>query len=244
MKDNIPSSHIYNRKIILELRYIPIPTLLDFRGKIADAIIKSKIISNAAWSIDQDSIKIVNNFNEILGSIHINIVYNRLHLIYFNPGSIEEFWNLFRKLFSIFQNNVTSCDIYRIGCRITGTYSTQSNDYKDIINNFQQIFPSSTLLDDFPVQDMQFILEYSNGMYSIGPIKEKDAFIINNFPNIETRCDKTGFGIDTDNFIIREANEPISVDHSSVNTALTQIQNVLTTSLSVEKLLFDKLNIL
>ena len=68
--------------------------------------------------------------------------------------------------------------IKRIGCRIQGTYRTKSNNFDDIMGKMKGLFPSTILLDNYPSTDMLFQLIYKNGMYNIGPARDKDdAFV-------------------------------------------------------------------
>ena len=66
MKNNIDSSLILNRKVIIELRYSPAPKFLDLKGTILDKINSLNIIRGADWSIGDSALKIADSNNEEL----------------------------------------------------------------------------------------------------------------------------------------------------------------------------------
>lgn len=88
------------------------------------------------------------------------------------------------------------------------------------------------MLEEFPAQDLRFQLVYQNGMYNIGPVHKDDQFLKQEF-SFDEKIEHIGFGIDTDNYMLKENSEQIIKDSS--------IKDVFMTSLSVEKSLFEKL---
>lgn len=124
-------------------------------------------------------------------------------------------------------------NIIRIGCRIIGTYKTEATDFEAVFNKMKAGFPSQFYLESYPATDLMFHLDYKNGRYEIGPVKEtKDAFVGHHFAE-SYRVNHCGFAIDTDNYLTN-VNGPIN------ERQLMQDTYIL--SLSVEKNLFTNLS--
>lgn len=121
--------------------------------------------------------------------------------------------------------------ITRIGCRIQGSYKVKSQKFEQILESFKKAFPSTIFLEDFPSNDLMFRLNYNNGMYTIGPIKENDDFLKKEFP-FQDRNNSIGIGIDTDNYLLKTNGNELKD---------TKIKDVLVASLAVEKSLFEKM---
>lgn len=232
MEDTIKSSQIFNRKVVLEIRYEPNPSVIDNRGALVNKIIEESIIQGAHWEMGvgeirvSDSLKPNNNRQLIYADLH------RLSIINSKNDSNEGYHHFIEKSFRAFKAIIPNIRIIRIGCRIQGTYECRSQEYNNIVKNFQANFPSTYLLDDFNVKDIRFQLVYQNGQYHIGPISKDDIFLKQEFP-FDDVVQKPGIGIDTDNYIIR------SKDRDKISES--SIKDVLLASLSVEKLLFQKL---
>lgn len=233
MEDSIKSTSINNRKIVIEIRYEPNPSVIDSRGSLINKLVESQLIPNAQWEIGIGEIKLADSLksNESRKLVYADL--HRLTLISSKTDSNASFFHFVEKAFKIFKELIPSYTIIRIGCRIQGTYRSKSNDYNQIVNNFKALFPSQFLLEDFNVKDLRFQLVYQNGQYQIGPVNKDDGFVKKEFP-FDEATKGIGFAIDTDNYIIR------SKEKESINDSV--IKDVYVTSLSVEKSLFDKLN--
>jgi len=235
MKDNIKRDFIKNRKLVIEIRYTPNPRILDERGNLINKLLESNAIPNAHWELGGSNITITDSLEQNQSRKKVFIDINRLSIISSAGDTNESFYSCFEKAFKAFKEVITHLQIQRIGCRIQGTYSCESDDYKRIIEKFKQSFPNQFLLEEFPAHDLRFHLMYQNGMYQIGPIKKDDQFTKTEFP-YEGHIEHVGFAIDTDNFIIRE--------DSNTQIKESIIKDVFITSLSVEKSLFEKLKTL
>lgn len=234
MKDNIESKNIGNRKFVLELRFDPKVILLDKKGEIVEKIQNANIISDNQWEIGQSEIVIRDNRvkEEALNIISISL--QRLSYISYNIGTIASFYAGFEKIRDAVISVLGELNITRIGCRIIGTYYSQSKDFNSLIDKFKNCFPTQFLLENYPAKDFLFHLVYDSGMYQIGPVSNDDGFYNREFPL--SSCKKhVGIAIDTDNYLTNEV-KPIN-DKSL-------IKDVYTLSLSVEKDLFVKLSIL
>ncbi len=54
MKDNIDNKNIGNRKVIIELRYDAIASMIDKKGTIVEAIEKAKAFNVTQWEIGNE----------------------------------------------------------------------------------------------------------------------------------------------------------------------------------------------
>lgn len=232
MKNNIDSSLILNRKVIIELRYSPAPKFLDLKGTILDKINSLNIIRGADWSIGDSALKIADSNNEELIKNIVQVEINRLSLISSKIDSIEKFVSDFMKIYDSIGEIIGTLNITRIGCRIQGTYKTKSRDFNKILENFKNAFPTQVFLENFPTNDLRLQIVYQNGTYHIGPVKENDPFLIKEFKNPDRKND-VGIGIDTDNYLLKTANDSI--------LSKSKIKDVITASLAVEKSLVENL---
>ena len=233
MEDIIKSSSINNRKIVIEIRYEPNPTVIDNRGLLVKKIIDANLIHNAQWELGIGEIKISDSLKASNSKQIIYADLHRLSIISAKKETNASFTHFYDRVLKIFKEVIPSFTIIRIGCRIQGTYDTRSNDYSQLLNNFKSLFPSQFLLDDFNVNDLRFQLNYQNGHYQIGPVGKDDIFLKTEFPFDDVNTN-IGFAIDTDNYVIRSKEKSIINDNV--------IKDVFLTSISVEKSLFEKLN--
>lgn len=232
MKNNIDSSLILNRKVIIELRFIPAPRFLDLKGTILDKIYPLNIIKGNDWSIGDSALKIADsNKDELIKNI-VQVEINRLSLISSKVDSIEKLVADFLKLYDTIDEVLNGLTITRIGCRIQGTYKTKSTEFDKILENFKKSFPTQIFLENFPTNDLRLQIVYQNGTYHIGPVKEDDNFLIREFKNPD-RNNSVGIAIDTDNYLLKTGANNIN--------SKTKIKDVITASLAVEKSLVENL---
>lgn len=232
MKDNIDSKSIGNRKFIIELRFDHKVTLSDKKGVIIENIKALNIFVPFHWEIGVANAIIWDGEKKENARNIIIIELNRLCFISSKIDSVANYYGNFTKIYECIVKELGNFNVRRIGCRIQGTYRTKSADFDTIIDKIQKGFPSQFYLQDFPATDMLFQLNYKNGMYNIGPVKEeKDAFMDQNFAE-SYRIKHIGIAIDTDNYLTNEK-EPIN-DKSL-------IKDTYILSLSVEKQLFENL---
>lgn len=232
MKDNIDSKSIGNRKFIIELRFDHKVTLSDKKGAIIENIKALGIFVPLHWEIGVANALIWDEEKKENARNIVIIELNKLCYISSKIDSVDCYYSNFTKIYDCVEKELGSFNFRRIGCRIQGTYKTQSNDFNSIIEKMQKGFPSQFYLQDFPATDMLFQLNYKNGMYNVGPVnEEKDAFTDQNFAE-PYRVKHVGVAIDTDNYLTNEK--------ASINDK-TLIKDTYILSLSVEKQLFDNL---
>jgi len=231
MKDTIPNSQINNRKLIMEVRYEPNAKIVDLRGQLLEKLTTLNFIPNATWELGDGMISLVDKPDDTM-SKKCYIDFHRFSYISSANQTNESFFNSFNNAFTIVRE-VLGIKINRIGCRIQGTYSSNFKDFDEVLAKFLNLFPEKFLLADFPSKDLNFQLVYQNGQYIIGPVSEDDSWTKSQFPDEKSRKKGIGFAIDTDNYVIKDNNTDF------IKHALAK--DVYLTSLSVEKLLFEKL---
>lgn len=231
MKDNLESRVIGNRKLILELRFDPIVSVLDKRGSIVESIHKAKVFNTDHWEISQSEVLLRDNVEKKLSNVFITVSFNRLSYISYKIDSIDSYFACFKKIYDAVFSVIGAPKVVRIGCRIIGSYKVHSQSYDEVFKGFKDLFPNQVFLENYPCKDLSFNLIYDNGMYNIGPLKVDDDFYAREFQDRE--CDKhIGIAIDTDNYL---TNEKKDINDFSL------IQNVFALSLSVEKDIYNKL---
>jgi hypothetical protein len=231
MKDNINTGLILNRKIVMELRFKPSPKIFDIKGSIISSIESLNLFPKIHWEIGDAVVSIKDNNEPSKVRNQIIIDLNRLAFICTKIDSIDSFFSKFQKIYSELNKIIGISPLTRIGCRIQGTYKVKSQKFDSILESFKKSFPTTTFLEEFPTNDLMLRINYNNGMYIIGPIKENDDFLKKHFP-FDERNNSVGIGIDTDNFLL-------SINESEVKE--NKIKDVLTASLAVEKSLYEKL---
>ena len=236
MKDNLDSESISNRKIVIELRYLPIASVLDKKGAIADAVADAKLFRPGNfWEISNNTVRFQNYSDRAQSFTTASVEYNRLSFICTKIDSIESYFNTFVKFYNVVKTIIPSWTITRIGCRIIGSYNTSSNDFGVLLDGIKKLFPSNFLIEPYNPQNLQFKSDYANGMYQIGLLKENDEFFQREFP-VNTCKPKVGIMIDTDNYLLRIAEESIE--------SIENIRKVFVASLAVEKSLYENLRLL
>jgi len=231
MKDNINTSLTLNRKIVIEVRFDATPRILDLKGTIIENIKKLNLFPTFHWELGDSVIAIkdakVPNFirNQVI------IELNRFAFVSTKIDSVDSFYSKFQKILTELSSLLDLNSFTRIGCRIQGTYKVKSSKYDNVLKSFIDSFPSTIFIEDFPSTDLLFRLNYQNGMYQIGPIKDNDGFLKREFP-YDDRNNTVGVAIDTDNFLQKISEKELTT---------TKIKDVVTASLAVEKSLYEKL---
>lgn len=239
MKDNIDSSVVINRKIIIELRISPMATILDRIGSISDSIAQKNIFKpQNVWEIGGSDRKVQFRDNTSQDDTRYSAVveYNRISFFCTKVDSIEAFFNQYKKFYEAVKDCVPQWEVQRIGCRIQGAYKTSTTDFSTLVEKFKSIFPQQFYLKDFTAKNFAFRVEYQSGMYQIAPISSDDAFFTREFPK-NIRTPKVGVMLDTDNYIVNEQGGA-NID------SIEKIKSVLVASLAVEKALYNNLCVL
>lgn len=228
MKDNIDSSSVLNRKIVIEIRYEPNLLFLDKKGSLLSEILKLKLFKAEHLGLNDTAITIADFNDNTKSRKHIHIGLNRFGFISSQVDTIDSFYNSFLKTYDIIQEIIDISNISRIGCRILGTYKVKSGGYDLILENFKKSFSNNFFMNDFPVKDCNIRINYQNGNYQVGPVSKDDEFLLTQFP-YENKNNNPGVCIDTDNFLLK----------TDKTLDKMMIKDVYIASLSVEKALYE-----
>jgi len=228
----IDNRSIVHRKLVLEVRYKPIPKLIDVRGGVVSRINEKKIIEEVSWEIGKGALQIADHKDKTKYTKRIALDIHKVSLLDMSMVSNSQFLQTFNAILEELKE-IDRLKFIRVGARIQSVFKSKSAFYPTLLRNFKKVFNDKVFLEDFPVNDMRFHIQYKNGFYDVGPIKENDEWIKANFNNIiEDERSHVGFALDTDNFVISNENEYINEEI---------INDVFLTSLTVEKELFEKL---
>lgn len=239
MKDNIESSAVINRKIVVELRINPMATILDRIGAIADSIAKKSIFKpENFWEIggNERRVQFRDNSNQDDARYSAVVEYNRVSFMCCKIDSIDSFFNQYKKFYEAVKENIPEWVVIRIGCRIQGAYKTSHDDYASLVEHLKAIFPNQFFLQDFAANSFGFRVDYQSGMYQLAPLSSDDPFYTREFP-LKVREPKVGIMIDTDNYLTSQIGGP-NID------SIEKIKSVLVASLAVEKALYSNLSVL
>ena len=231
MKDNLDSSIIGNRKIVIELRFEPIVSILDKKGTIAEELEKLKLFATNHWEIRQGDVTVMDSTERENSTNLIMVSFTRISYISSHISSISDYFAKFEKIYNCLIEIISKPVITRIGCRILGSYKVKSNSYDEILKNFLESFPRKYILEPYIANDLAFNLVYENGMYKIGPVNTDDPFYANEFPGEKTNH-HIGICIDTDNYVTNVVKD---ISDKSL------IKDIFQLSLSVEKNLYTNL---
>lgn len=228
MKDNIDTKKIGNRKIIIELRFNPIVSILDNKGHIVEAIEKSGCFNQSYWEINSADVTIRDHSDKDKARNIAYVTFNRFNFISYKVDSVDSFYSNFIKVYTELIGVIGTPIIKRIGCRIIGTYKVKSQNFDSILNNFKESFPKHFFIENYSAKDLSFTLNYPNGMYTIGPVNLDDNFYDREF-DFDGCYKHIGIAIDTDNYMTNEVKE---INDKSL------IKSIYTLSLAVEKDLY------
>ena len=239
MKDNIDSSVVINRKIVIELRINPMATILDRIGAIADSIAKKNIFKpENFWEIggSERRVQFRDNSKQDEARYSAVVEYNRVSFFCSRIDTVDSFFNQYKKFYDAIKEAIPEWVVIRIGCRIQGAYKTSQDDYVTLVEHLKTIFPNQFFLQDFAAKGFSFRVDYQSGMYQIAPLNSDDAFYTREFP-LKVRNPRVGIMIDTDNCLVSQPEGP-AID------SIEKIKSVLVASLAVEKALYGNLSVL
>lgn len=228
-QENINSSTILNRKLIVELRFAPVAEFFDKKGVILEEM--TPLIPNSFWSLGDMAIRISDAQTEDKARSSIAVEVNRFAFVSSKIDTLQRYVDDVAKMYSILTKTYQKIQIKRIGCRIQGSYKTRSRKFDDVVQGFKQSFPNNLFFDDFTLNDLRLEIRHDQGMYILGPVNVNDSFVNRNFTYDEKK-EGVGIGVDTDNFLIDANNEDLN--------NLERIYDVIRASLSVEKTLIER----
>lgn len=228
-QENISSSAILNRKLIVELRFAPVAEFFDKKGVILEEM--APLIPNSFWSLGDMAIRLSDAQTEDKSRSSIVVEVNRFAFVSSKIDTLQRYVDDVTKMYSILTKTYSKIRIKRIGCRIQGSYKTRSKKFDDVLLGFKQSFPTSLFFDDFSLNGLRLEIRHSQGMYILGPVNVNDSFVNRNF-TYDDKKEGVGIGIDTDNFLIDANGEDLN--------DVERIYDVIRASLAVEKTLIER----
>lgn len=232
MKENIPSKNIGNRKIIIELRFDAVPSIIDKKGTLIEAIEKSNPSLFQYWEMNSEGIILRDKENKEQYSCLVALSYHRLSFTSWKIDSIESYYANFKKVYEAVSRVLGEINLRRIGCRIISTYPVKAKEYTSLLSSLKQKFPQTFFFDKYPCHNINFKMLYDNGMYQIGLVQEDDVFYGREFQNVNSNR-HFGLFLDTDNFVTNES-QPL--------TDKELVKEIFTLSLAVEKDVYSNLS--
>lgn len=223
-QENIDKASVLNRKLIVELRFKPIPSFLDKKGEILSEM--TKFIPNGFWSFGELAVKISDNNAENLVRTSLAVEINRFAYVSTKIDSIQKYVSDIDLMYKALEHIFPNIQIVRIGCRIQGSYKTVSRKFEDVVKKIKNHFPDNLFFDGYLLKDLRLEIRHAQGMYILGPVNANDPFLEQNF-NYDGRNNDVGIGLDTDNFLVETSPKELN--------SLGKIHDVIRASLSVEK---------
>lgn len=231
--NNIESSSIINRKMVIELRFEAQASILDKKGSIADALSLKKIFAPGNfWEINANSIRFRDFEDNDRVNFSASISHNMISFVCNDVASVDSFFEKYKKMYDVLKEFVPNLNVLRIGCRILGAYKVKSSEFAVLLSRIKKDFPERFYVDPFSMEDMSFVAKYKSGMYQIGPLNHGDQFYQREFP-AQIRKDDIGMMIDTDNFLVNDGQPLYDIG---------KIKTVFVASLAVEKAVYEKLS--
>lgn len=232
MKENISSKNIGNRKIIIELRFEAMPSIIDKKGLLIEAIEKTNPALFRYWEMNNEGIILRDNENKELFTSMLALSFHRLSFTSWKVDTVESFYATFKKVYEEVVKVLGELKLARIGCRIISTYPVKARDYSSLVDEIKGKFPKSFFFDNYHCRNINFRMTYDNGMYQIGLIQKDDYFYSREFQNENTNH-HFGFYLDTDNYVTNESKPLADKD---------LIKDIFTLSLAVEKDIYNNLS--
>ena len=162
-QENINSSTILNRKLIVELRFAPVAEFFDKKGAILEEM--TPLIPDSFWSLGDMAIRISDAQTEDKARSSIAVEVNRFAFVSSKIDTLQRYVDDVAKMYSILTKTYQKIRIKRIGCRIQGSYKTRSRKFDDVVQGFRKSFPTNLFFDDFALNDLRLEIRHDQGMY-------------------------------------------------------------------------------
>ena len=188
-------------RLILEIRYSPLVQAFDKRGKILEVIHPKFQKKMQHWRTQNVAVHMADNFDSPAKQISID--HLRTLIIYEDPGTVEEFKNDCRKLikglYEVFPDEIS--EIKRVGVRFISIFSLPGfSSFQDVFKKIQSVFYKDDINISLTIDDCLVSLKHDHGNIIVGPVKQKEPWIMDRFSLPEENVPNYGFGIDIDSF--------------------------------------------
>jgi hypothetical protein len=229
-KDPLNESRIKS-KFILEIRYPPLVTIFDKRGKILENIYPHFKMKAKHWNVDNAQVLITDDLGKNSRQFIIN--HLKASITYEDSNSRSEFIddciNFIKLLYEVFPEINT---LNRIGFRSICIFRNKNaKTFSDVFSSIKSKFISPTLPLKLNYNDFNLNFTHETCNVHIGPVKEGEDWIKTYFIHTDKNIPKFGIGFDIDSFA-KDLSSKNSTDFISAFDAL----NDLSTSVESEML--------
>ncbi|HOY84330.1 MAG TPA: hypothetical protein PLQ80_03405 [Candidatus Syntrophosphaera sp.] len=215
-------------RMIVEFRFKPISKIIDNRGHIVDGFISKAKYQTSKYKITNLGIVIQGDTSDV--PTNILIEPTRLSVDFEGHNLISHFDSEVKNVMAIFANSMSleAFNIRRVGVRFISIFGFHKLlDYNKLISCFM----ASYLNDNFPLSikpgDLKFVFTSSNSNITLGPVKDDDKWITDNFSN-KSGAPKVGIGLDVDSFITK------TIDNISIQDVLGMFEKLEEVTLQSE----------
>jgi hypothetical protein len=224
-------------RFIFEMRYYPLLKILDEKGKIIDQIHKDISKTYPNWQIVNSEIVFCDNIETTKNQFLIGL--KRMSVLVEDTSTFESFYNDVIKYTKIFYDISRINSYARISCRLISLYESRDrHDYEYYLKKIENIYLKEPLELGLKHADLLIRIIHNNGMYQIGPTKENEMFVKNNFRDISDSklIPKYGIGLDIDSF-------GVNYDIAKINDLINKIDSTLKLTKSIEDALIKSLDL-
>lgn len=187
----------------MELRYDPYVKAFDRRGMLLEALNSEFSKKMKHWRTDGVAVILQNDNNTPTKQIFVD--HQRSALIYEDPGSMQEFNDDGNKLIKILMQVFPDIfkTINRMGVRFITVHKDCGREvFSDLLENVKHKFFAKENPLTLNYIDIRVTLVHSTGQISIGPVRQGESWLAENFTKPEINDFKVGYGVDIDSYAI------------------------------------------
>ena len=222
-------------RFVFELRYQPLLPILDVKGKIIDDFHKKVIAKFPIWQLIGSDVLFTESSEKPKNEFFIGL--RRMSVIIEDISTYESYYNDVMNFSKYFYEYFKLSTYERIGFRIISTYySEQLNDFASYVKLIENKFLKDPLSLGLTHKDLFIKIDHTNGFYVVGPIKQKEPWIMTNFKDTSdlSVIPKYGLGLDIDSF-------GLDVSVNNEKSFVSKIDSTIKLSKSIEDALIKSM---
>lgn len=192
------------KKYVFEWRYQPILESFDKRGLLLQKLnntFKQKI---SHWKVSNIEVQLMDEPGR--PSKIISADHKTSRMIYEDPGSLHEFNDDAKKFITILYETYgeRSLDIIRVGVRFQSIFTfPKYKTFETILCKLREVFINPSCPLTINISDCQFIFNHESGHILIGPVRNEEQWIMENFLIPDKHAPAVGLGVDIDSFALQ-----------------------------------------
>jgi hypothetical protein len=217
------------------LGYQPLLKILDEKGQIIDDFQKKVFGKFPSWQLVNSDILFTEKAESPQNELFVGL--RRMSFILEDIPTYESYYNDAINYCKFFHEYFKLSAFERVGFRIISTYTSEKiHDFDGYLRVLEDRFLKDPLSLGLKHKDLFLKVDHGNGFYVVGPIKQKEPWIMSNFKETGdlTKIPKHGIGIDIDsfglNFEVKNGKELISKIDSTIKLSKS-IEDALLKSL-------------